>query len=514
MRRTIYLLFVWVFAISATTHAQTNAPEKRVLFIVETSKEMKDSSAAGLKLISTLVESGMAGLLSEGDSFGVWTFNENVSIGRYPMERWSTNESAELAQRLTGFLKAQKLEKTPKIEPVLAPLASVIRHSPMLMIVMVTSGKTPMAGSQWDDEINAYYREHVKDFQKKKLPFVTIFLARDGKLQRHSVSAAAGDVKIPKPPPEPPKKPQTTAAPTNAPAAAPAPVEKKADKALVITKTGAVHTPLAQAEEIAKTTPPAPATTPKPEPSKIEPKADVTPVPAPLTAVVISSEEKTYTIEPKSLTAAQSKPDAASHVANAAPEPTQTQAPKVEPPKVEAQKVETPKPAPAPAQPTVATQPTPAPAPIVTPAAPKKEVAQSNPTPAPALPIAQTAPTPQPAAQQPVTPTTTTPSAPPTIARDSEAVLIEAAKKESPSTPAPEPTKATAQPSTSSVDTPPAPAPVTIATTTAPTGSQNYFVIGIALSAVAIVLAFFIGRATARRKRESLVSHWAAQEKK
>jgi hypothetical protein len=296
LKKRAFIFWLGVVTFIFSTHAQTNAPvvpEKRVLFIVETSRETKPSADAGRELVSTLIQSGMAELIGEGDTIGVWTFNDKASIGQLPMQRWSADSAQEIANRVAAFLKLQRYENEPKTEPLMKPLSAVIRTSPTLTIVMVTSSRTQILGTPYDIEIRSYFKEHEKEFRKKKMPFVTMFLTRRGKIVRYSVGPALGDVKIPKPLPEEPKPAVVAIPPVEPP-----PMEKRSDKALVITKTGAVKTSVEEADQIAdaarieKVSKPAPPEAPTVE----ERKNERLPL-APGSAVVTGVVEEKYLVK-------------------------------------------------------------------------------------------------------------------------------------------------------------------------------------------------------------------------
>ena len=69
--------------------AQTNAakaapPSERCLLIVETSKSMQRRTDAVLEAVQDLLASRLNGQFRDGDTLGVWTFNEDLSRGPFP----------------------------------------------------------------------------------------------------------------------------------------------------------------------------------------------------------------------------------------------------------------------------------------------------------------------------------------------------------------------------------------------------------------------------------------------
>jgi hypothetical protein len=503
--RGVYILAVMVaslFISLGDLASQTNTAtvQKRFLFIVETSDASKSGVANIQKLLTTLIESGMGGLMEKGDTFGMWTFNEKLYAGQVPMQRWDPASAPEVAKRVAEFIKNQKFDKDPKMEPVLLPMLSLIRSSPILTVVLVTSGKKPIQGTPFDREINEFYKANYREYQKQKTPFVTMLLSQRGEVRRHSVSPAVGDVKIPKPLPMP--EPVVAQIPPVQPLPITAPVSPTPalpPKALVITKSGAKTfegtdaIALAQAEEPLKsiTTAPIPtqittnaAAEPAPAPTPAATPAPIPPAPTPETNTVVQTNQPvtdptppTAAPAPASVAQEEKKPSDTNTTVTttvAVPEPPPTVPPAVTHPPVPAPTPVTA--APAQAVPTVSTA-TATNAALT--AAVTEQKAEALP---PAVPVAtKTEPAVQPTA--PIAPTVQTP--PPVAA-------------ETPPLP--------------SVAAPAAPAPVPTPQF-ATSNSKTYLIIGFALVIVAVITAFLIGRQTGRKPDRSLITDWANRQK-
>src|SRR5262245_29346828 len=76
----------WLAIFSSSLVAQSQpGSERRFLFIAETSKDMKKMSDAAHQSIIELIQSGMGGVMEDGDTLGIWTFNEEIHTGLLPM---------------------------------------------------------------------------------------------------------------------------------------------------------------------------------------------------------------------------------------------------------------------------------------------------------------------------------------------------------------------------------------------------------------------------------------------
>ncbi len=202
-----------------TGGAAANAPreENRFLFVIETSLPMNRMSKATIETVRALVGSGVQGQMHAGDTFGLWTFNEELNTD-FPMQQWTPGASEKLAQGSADFLKKRRFEKKAVLQHVLDPLFPILKSSKAITVVFVSTGNDPMRGSPFDQEINAIYPIYANELREAKIPFVTVLVGRSGKVVAYSVNSSLGPIKIPNPPIEP--SPVVTRPVTNSPAVA------------------------------------------------------------------------------------------------------------------------------------------------------------------------------------------------------------------------------------------------------------------------------------------------------
>src|SRR5208283_4941007 len=79
-------------------------PSHRCLLIVETSKSMLRRTNAVHRAVQELLASGLNGQLLAGDTLGVWTFNEDLYAGRFPLQTWSPQAQKDITLRTLTFL--------------------------------------------------------------------------------------------------------------------------------------------------------------------------------------------------------------------------------------------------------------------------------------------------------------------------------------------------------------------------------------------------------------------------
>lgn len=213
-----------------STHAAPPA-EERVLLVVETSAAMQKRAENIQKIVGDVISSGLGGDLRDGDTVGFWTFNEELSTGVFPLQRWTKASRQRVAVSMVQFLQQQKFENTSKITAIWDALTNIVTNSERLTIILVTSGKENLNGTPFDGSIAQNFLKNADSQQKAKMPFVTILRAYRGKFVNFSVSLPPWPMELPEYPeaarraPEPvkPKPTPEPAAIVDSPRSAPLP---------------------------------------------------------------------------------------------------------------------------------------------------------------------------------------------------------------------------------------------------------------------------------------------------
>jgi hypothetical protein len=167
------------------------------LFIVDTSLSMKLRASGALQRIEALLLSDINGNLRRGDTLGLWTFNEKLYAGQFPMQIWSPEQKKTIAKRFIAFMKNQPIQKRPKVAQALAQMFEVVKNSDNLTVLLFSAGDEKVRGTPFDDEINAVYKQQSRTMEKAGMPFVTVLRAQDGKIFAHSVNFVPWPIDIP-----------------------------------------------------------------------------------------------------------------------------------------------------------------------------------------------------------------------------------------------------------------------------------------------------------------------------
>jgi len=67
--------------------------DNRFLLIFDTSSDMKRRLPAVQKALNDILAAGMNGQLHPGDSIGVWTFDQDLHTGQFPLQHWEPDNA-------------------------------------------------------------------------------------------------------------------------------------------------------------------------------------------------------------------------------------------------------------------------------------------------------------------------------------------------------------------------------------------------------------------------------------
>jgi hypothetical protein len=188
-------------AIGASSWAQTNRPApppgNRYLLVVETSRAMAPRLDGTLQVVADLLNSGMAGQAERRDTIGLWTYNNDLHAGQFPLQDWSPGVRTNVAARVQGFIRAQKFEKKAQFDKVMPGLQQVVRDSEYITVIIISSGDAPLRGTPFDSRINQFYSTWRAQLQKARMPFIAVLRAQKGLLADCSVNATPWHAELP-----------------------------------------------------------------------------------------------------------------------------------------------------------------------------------------------------------------------------------------------------------------------------------------------------------------------------
>ena len=255
----------WLVGLLATAilipalHAQPTEEtvQGRVLFVFDTSRAMKPRIEQVQKTLNTILATSLSGQMHSGDSIGVWTFNQNLRPGDYPLQTWNPDQAALLASNLVKFVEKQHYAKSTRFEALQPLLGRVVQNSARLTVLIFCDGGSKLSGTPYDAGVNQIFSERYNEQKKTGQPFVIVLRSQLGQYAGCTLTLPPEPMTYPPFPPlpkPPPPAPQVTNAPTPPPAPAPV-VVPTAPLIIIGTKSSVEPAPLTN--EPPPATPPA-----------------------------------------------------------------------------------------------------------------------------------------------------------------------------------------------------------------------------------------------------------------
>ncbi|GEM_PF-2403470 len=214
------ILLLWVtkaFAepVSTATNAVTLEQEsERFLIAFDISSKMRSRLKATTNFVHDLIESGFYGRAQVGDTIGVWTFNDLLYTGEFPLRVWSTNTAAFIARDVCEFLRKRRFAGVTRFNVLIEGINLVVKRSKTITIIILTDGRTKFLGTPFDEEINGAFTNLASVAEKAKEPIVIVLRAYHGQLIGGSVARASQRIVFPAYPVRPEGK-QTITSQTN-----------------------------------------------------------------------------------------------------------------------------------------------------------------------------------------------------------------------------------------------------------------------------------------------------------
>ena len=123
--RVLLALLAGIFFIPNLRAQNADQPAgNRVLFVFDTSSAMKKRLTAEEKSIQRLFALTLAEQMQPGDSIGVWTFDQDVRTGQFPLEHWNVHNINSISSNVLYFIENQHYSKTTSF----AKLIPLINH--------------------------------------------------------------------------------------------------------------------------------------------------------------------------------------------------------------------------------------------------------------------------------------------------------------------------------------------------------------------------------------------------
>src|SRR5262245_41832029 len=196
------------------TVATNRLSSDRFLVILDISVGMEKRSENMQSVIGQLFSSGFGGQLRRGDTIGMWTYNDSLHTGEFPLQRWTPQNARPATSLAAQFAQNQRYSKRSNLSPVMAQLTNVIANSDRITVILVSDGSESPTGTPFGKQIAEAFKLNADEQRRQSMPFVTVLRAVKGEFIGFKVSTPPWPIEYPAFPPEPATM---TAAPTNPP---------------------------------------------------------------------------------------------------------------------------------------------------------------------------------------------------------------------------------------------------------------------------------------------------------
>ncbi len=175
----------------------------RWLLIFDTSIAMERCLPATTTELQNLFFGNMNGELTAGDSIGVWTFDQKLTMGKFPLVEWQPQQASETTSSLVTFLDYDRYYGKTHFASITPALREVIAQSRRLTILLFCDGRDKLKLTPCDDGINRAFNAVQPKRQKDKVPFVVVIRTQNGHFVGATVNLPPGKVDLPVFPPLP-----------------------------------------------------------------------------------------------------------------------------------------------------------------------------------------------------------------------------------------------------------------------------------------------------------------------
>jgi hypothetical protein len=187
-------------AFAATSQTNSPAavfPSNRYLLVVETSRSMQKCVEGLTQSVRDVLGSALASQARQGDTLGVWIFNEDLSAGIFPLQHWSPDGQKEITERIVGFLKTQKFENSARLDKVIPALDRLAHNSSFLTVILICMGDQEIRGTPFDQRINDSFRTWRTQQTESGKPFLLALRAQGGRFVEFSMNPSPWPAELP-----------------------------------------------------------------------------------------------------------------------------------------------------------------------------------------------------------------------------------------------------------------------------------------------------------------------------
>jgi len=146
--------------------------DNRFLLIFDNSTEMKRRLPAVEKALDILLATSVNQQIRSGDSLGVWTFDQTLHAGQFPLQAWDPDDAMTISSNIITFVSQQHYARTTSFAVLHPSLEQVVQDSERLTVLIFCDGAGEIHGTPYDTGINQIFKQRQGERQKERSPIV------------------------------------------------------------------------------------------------------------------------------------------------------------------------------------------------------------------------------------------------------------------------------------------------------------------------------------------------------
>lgn len=190
-------IFFAVVALVLFLSAGGARAQDRWLLIFENSAAMKKRLPAMKVELQKLFSTSMAGQIHGGDSLGVWTVDQTLHVGEFPLSIWEPESAVTSASNLVAFLEKRSYKGEANFNALQPVLGEVVTGSRRLTVLIFCEGKGEIIWTPYNQAINASLQLNYDERKKSGQPFVVLLRVQAGNYFGCSVNFPPGELNFP-----------------------------------------------------------------------------------------------------------------------------------------------------------------------------------------------------------------------------------------------------------------------------------------------------------------------------
>lgn len=206
LRRAGWLALLLVLGGPPAVPAANAQQSGRFLLIFETTPAMKKNLPELRQMLGRLFASNLQNEMQPDDDLAVWTVDEKLHTGTFPLASWSPSDAEMYTDRLDDFLAGENFTRHADLAAIQPLLNRVVKGSDRLTILIFCDSHSRLLGTPYDSGVNDTITNTAAHAKNGPIPLILVLRAYHGQYLGCSVNrtASLSIPNFPAPKPEPP----------------------------------------------------------------------------------------------------------------------------------------------------------------------------------------------------------------------------------------------------------------------------------------------------------------------